>query len=239
MAHSSALQRNYPCAFAFSLSATYLPHQEIWIGEDMTTILVAILVIIFIHFICSGNSVSSGSGSGHFSEWFEPPEKRVGRRGEEKATQMISQLLTPDDHLLTNVQISAEGKAAELDNVIVNQYGIFIIEVKNYNGRLIGEIDDYEWQKYHTTDAGNTYCKTVKNPIKQVNRQVYVLHKYLEHHGIHAWVNGYTILLYNNSPVKSAQILTCAKDIQAAVHTPGRTRLSQKEIRSIVELLRS
>lgn len=43
----------------------------------------------------------------------------------------------------------------------MNQYGIFIIEVKNYSGKLVGTEDDYEWQKYHTTPSGNTYFKMV------------------------------------------------------------------------------
>lgn len=114
---------------------------------------------------------------------FEALERRAGRIGEQKATHIISSVLREDDRLFTNVQVNYENEPAELDNVIVNKFGVFIIEVKNYNGSLVGNEDDYEWVKYHTTDAGDTCSKIVKNPIKQVKRQVYVLAKFLEYYG--------------------------------------------------------
>lgn len=58
--------------------------------------------------------------------------------------------------------------------MVINRYGVFIIEVKNYKGELVGNGDDYEWKKYKTTGAGNTYEKTVKNPIRQVKRQIHM-----------------------------------------------------------------
>ena len=35
--------------------------------------------------------------------------------------------------MLTNIKISFEEREAELDNVVINNRGVFIIEVKNYN----------------------------------------------------------------------------------------------------------
>ena len=169
---------------------------------------------------------------------FESPERRVGRIGEQQATHIISSVLREDDRLFTNVRVGYEDKPAELDNVIVNKFGVFIIEVKNYNGRLVGNEDDYEWVKYHTTDAGNTYSKTVKNPIKQVKRQVYVLAKFLEYYGtVRVWIEGYALLLQGNSPVESDYILCSIQDIDKAIHTPNRNRLTQKNIEEITKLL--
>lgn len=169
---------------------------------------------------------------------FEAPERRVGRLGEERAAEIIRSVLKEDDRLFTNVQISYEDKPAELDNVIVNKYGVFIIEVKNYNGTLVGKEDDYEWVKYHTTDAGNTYSKMVKNPIKQVKRQVYILAKYLEYYSpTRGWVEGYAMLLDGNSPVESGYILSSIEDIDRAIHTPKRNRLTPKTINEIAKLV--
>ena len=168
---------------------------------------------------------------------FEPPEKRAGRRGEAFAADVIRQVLREDDHLLTNVRISIPEKETELDNVVVNKYGVFIIEVKNYKGELVGNEDDYEWEKYKTTDAGNTYEKTVKNPIRQVKRQIHILAKYLEYYGMDVWVKGYVILLCRNSPVDSELVLGSIADIDRVLHTPDRPRLDKKTVEKIVELL--
>ena len=191
---------------------------------------IAILAIIIIIIIASNNH--------DFSETtFESPVEYAGRRGEQAAADIIRNILREGDFLFTNVEITYEDKPAELDNVIVNKYGVFIIEVKNYNGKLIGTEDDYEWTKHHTTDAGNTYSKAVKNPIKQVKRQVYILAKYLEYYGSSVWVSGYAFLLHGNSPIESEYVLSSIDDIDKAIHTRGRSMLNQQTIKSIIKLL--
>lgn len=62
------------------------------------------------------------------------------------ATNLIREVLNEDDRLFTNVNIECDGMSAELDNVIVNSYGVFIIETKNYKGRLYGNEDDYKFK---------------------------------------------------------------------------------------------
>ena len=166
-----------------------------------------------------------------------PEYKRVGIRGEEAAVKAIQSVLRDGDRLFTNVSIEYDGKPAELDNVIVNKYGVFIIEVKNYSGQIVGGEDDYEWHKYKTTEAGNTYEKMVKNPIKQVKRQTYVLAKYLDYYGTRVWIRGYAILLQGNSPVKSSYILTSLSDVDRAIHTADRKMLDVKTVEKISELL--
>ena len=160
----------------------------------------------------------------------EDPVKRAGRRGEEVATDIISRVLTDDDILLTNVRISFEGSRSEVDNLIINSHGVFIIEAKNYVGELVGGLDDYEWKKYKTTPGGDIYCKTVKNPIKQVKRQTYILSHILRQHKLDVWVDGYVILLEKNSPVDDNMILESLSDIDKAIHGFGSNPLSDKEI---------
>ncbi len=97
-------------------------------------------------------------------------------------------MLKEKDLLFSNVSIEIEGKRTELDHIIVNNRGIFIIEVKNYSGSLMGTDNDYEWVKTKISSSGNSYTKIVKNPIKQVNRQVYLLAQFLKYYGVDVWV---------------------------------------------------
>lgn len=202
----------------------------------MIVLMIAAVIVLIIVIAESSTAQTSNKP---FHPWiFETAERRVGRIGEHKATHIISSVLREDDRLFTNVQINYADKPAELDNVIVNKFGVFIIEVKNYNGRLVGNEDDYEWVKYHTTDAGNTYSKTVKNPIKQVKRQIYVLAKFLGYYGsVRVWIEGYALLLHGNSPVVSEYVLSSIQDIDRAVHTPNRNHLTQGHIEEIIKLL--
>lgn len=171
-------------------------------------------------------------------DWtFESASERAGRNGEEIAAEIISRVLGEGDHLLTNIEIAYDGRRAEMDCIVINRFGVFVFEVKNYSGQLIGDEDDYEWQKIKITDAGNMYAKQVKNPIRQLKRQVYLLAHYLQGHRIRAWVEGRVILLHQNSPVDSGLVIFGLSDIDRAIHTEGKNHLRPKEIGQIITLL--
>ena len=171
------------------------------------------------------------------SRYIEPGHRRAGRRGEEYVSDLIRDILNEDDILLNNVSIFADDKEAELDNVIVNKNGVFVIEVKNYSGTLVGDEDDYEWVKKKISSGGELYIKNVKNPIKQVKRQVYILSQFLRDNKINAWIDGYVFLVERNSPVYSEYVLESEGDIDEVIHKPGKKPLSEKAVIKITNLL--
>lgn len=207
-------------------------------GVDSVKYIIIAAAVIVLVAIAVALAAKSGSRTGSITGGiFTSPEKRAGINGEKYATYEIKKCLDSDDLLLTNVCVEFNGKRAELDNLIINRSGVYIIEVKSYRGRLFGGADDYEWEKYKVTDAGNVYEQTVKNPIKQVNRQVYVLANYLKSRGIRVWVSGYAYLVYNNSPVQSDTVLESLGDIYSALHPVGKSCLSSAQIKRIKDLL--
>ncbi len=167
----------------------------------------------------------------------EPPEVVAGKQGEAVAANAIAGILRDDDRMFTNVEVSYGDMRTELDVVVVNKNGVFVIEVKNYSGCLSGSESDYEWEKHHTSRGGNTYVKTVKNPIRQVKRQVHILAGYLRSFGIQVWVEGYVFFLQTESPVHSDLVLRNLNEIDLAVHSPQKQRLSENTILTIAEKL--
>lgn len=164
--------------------------------------------------------------------------KRIaGEIGENKAASIISQMIDKNDVLLRNVSVTYEGKETELDNVIISKRGLFIIEVKNYNGELEGDEESYEWKKYKSTRDGKVYSKKVRNPIKQVKRQIYILGNYLRYYGIDIWINGYVYLLNSNSPVYSDYVLDNINEMDKVLHKKSERYLNKDTINKIIELL--
>lgn len=197
----------------------------------ITSGLIIIIFITIIYII-----VSRGA---YFSSEFG--KKRAGEIGEDIAFDYINQVLTLEDYIFRNVVIEYDGKKCECDYIIVNKYGIFIIEIKNCNGKLSGKLDDYNWTKTKITDAGNEYVSTVYNPIKQVNRQVYILAKFLKDSDFNIWIKGYFIIL-NDYSVISEQALYSKEDIARAIHTRAKENkkyISKHTQEEIVCLLRS
>ena len=124
-----------------------------------------------------------------------------------------------------------------MEHISVNNRGIFIIEVKNYSGSLMGTDNDYEWVKTKISSSGNSYTKIVKNPIKQVNRQVYLLAQFLKYYGVDVWVEGYTFFVQGNSPVHCKQVLESAQVINHVIHNGVNRNLTNAKVQEIQKLL--
>ncbi len=170
--------------------------------------------------------------SGDRNSQNEEQERRLaGEHGEEVVTAEIERVMRKDDYLFTNVKISFKGKRTECDNIIVNNFGVFIIEVKNYSGSLSGNENDDKWveRKYFEE-------KNVKNPIKQVRRQIDILSKLLKNNGLRAWIEGYVIFIDNNSPVNSKYIISL-DDIDRVIHTQGKNKLSNEQVEKISNII--
>lgn len=203
--------------------------------ELIVMMIVIVIMIIFVIFL--SYLISSSFSSSHNQSSFEDAQKKAGRYGERVAIHLIQEILNEKDVLLTNVKISFEDRETELDDVIINNRGVFIIEVKNYSGTLSGDEDDFEWIKNKETEAGIFYHKMVKNPIKQVKRQISILSQYLRENGVFIWVEGYTFLVENNSPINSSYVLNTQKDIHTAIHLGTNNKITKKTKEKIIKLL--
>lgn len=188
--------------------------------------------IIFLFFIIVIVVVRIGNKS-----FIESQQKQAGRRGEIIARQVIQEILRDDDILLNNVKLYADNKQAEADNIIINSRGIFIFEVKNLRGTLLGDEDTYDWLQIKDAGYGNAYQKTVKNPIKQVKRQIYILSKLLKDNGINIWIEGYVFFVQGNSPVQSDYVVDTQADIDRIIHDGKNQHISVAVINSIREIL--
>lgn len=163
---------------------------------------------------------------------FESRRKKAGRRGENMIANKIQNIKNDKDMWLRNIVLIYE-QTTELDNVIINENGVFIIEVKNWTGKIIGNENDFKWKKY------SGYWKAIKNPIKQVKRQIYILSSFLKSYGINVWIEGYVIFVNDNSPCKSEYILNDIDELELILHDKMRKQLNKKQMNQIFELLKN
>lgn len=163
--------------------------------------------------------------------------KSAGNRGEAYFNNMLKSILRNDDVLIRNVCLQVNGKEAEIDSLIINNNGIFIVEVKNYNGRLYGDIDDFEWTKEKISPGGNVFYKQVKNPIKQIKRQTYILSQFLKENNIRVWISGYAYFINGNSPVDDDCVINDIDELDRIIHTPGNKLYDDRLINKVIEAL--
>lgn len=171
----------------------------------------------------------------------ESERERAGKVAEKQAYNYIVQVKTEDDIILNNVEFVYNNQRCEIDYVVINKYGVFIIEVKYYSGYIEGDSNSRVWSKTKITSYGNTYVKQFNSPLKQLNWHVDSLAKYLRENGIHVWVKGYSMILNNeHSQVDSEQVLHNTEEIDIAIHTralENKYELSKSKIDKIIGLL--
>lgn len=113
----------------------------------------------------------------------------AGINGERIATKLLSTL--PDGYtVFQNVIVTYDSKKSEIDNIVVGRSGVFIIEVKNQNSLIEGDLIEIYWRQHKVGRGGTPYTDEMYSPVKQVGTQIYCLANYLRQNGVNTYIQG-------------------------------------------------
>ena len=87
---------------------------------------------------------------------------KKGQLGEEEVQRILSRLPREEYMVLNDVLLPTKNGTTQIDHVVVSLYGIFVIEAKNYQGKIYGTRNSEKWSQYIN---GEEY--QFRNPIKQ------------------------------------------------------------------------
>lgn len=127
----------------------------------------------------------------------EKPQKRrkedTGKLGEMEVIKVLGQTIEGRQYILNNYMIEENGKSSQIDHIVINPYGVFVIETKNYSGMIYGYEDQQEWtQVLSSGKVKNRFY----NPIKQNKTHVARLKKILPSDTI---INSLVVMVQNNT----------------------------------------
>ena len=84
------------------------------------------------------------------------------------------------DRIIYNLSIPGRKKGeTQIDFILLDETGLYVIEAKGYSGTVTGSIDDVKWTKSSTDSEGNTWTKQLMNPIFQNKGHIHYLKKLL------------------------------------------------------------
>lgn len=190
--------------------------------------IIVIIFFVIILFIFLLLSLSNG----------EDQKRIAGKEGGLQAKKILNHYLNENDLLLNNLNISIHGRNTELDYVVINNNGVFIFEVKNFSGQLVGDEDDQYWNKYKISRGNKEYIKKIRNPIKQLKREIYLLKEYLKYYGVDLWIEGYVLFVNMNSPVESEYTVNDKSEIDDILHLRRNQVLTKNQIEKIISILK-
>ena len=137
----------------------------------------ALLIAVF---VCLGDSISK-----HADE-----DILVSGMCGEKITTKVLATLPSDYTVFQNIRVTYGVKKSEIDNIVVGRSGVFIVEVKNHNGHIVGDLKDLYWTQHKVGRGGTPYTNKVYNPVKQVGTHIYCLANYLRQNGVNTYIEG-------------------------------------------------
>ena len=101
--------------------------------------------------------------------YLKRPETR-GKHGEHKVKRIIGKTIENEQYIINDLTVANEGKTSQIDHVVINPRGVFVIETKNYSGKIYGSENQREWTQ--VLAYGNVRNK-LYNPLKQNATHVY------------------------------------------------------------------
>lgn len=105
--------------------------------------------------------------------FFNTP-KGKGILGEYKVRRVLGRTKVGKKYVINNVTVVNEGKSSQIDHILINLKGIFVIETKNYSGQIYGQEHQGEWTQVL---AYGKVKNKLYNPIMQNKTHVYALSK--------------------------------------------------------------
>ena len=119
--------------------------------------LIIILVILFIILIV----------------YLKHPSTR-GKHGENKVRRVIGETVENEQYVINDFILANDGKSSQIDHIVINPHGIFVIETKNYSGEIYGSENQREWTQ--VLAYGKVKYK-LYNPLKQNATHIYNVKK--------------------------------------------------------------
>ena len=112
----------------------------------------------------------------------KPTVEEIGEHGE----NLVSQFLSNDPNSIVFNDITLVDyktkKSSQIDNIVIRPNGVFVIETKNYAGRVYGNDSQRVWTQ--VLAYGNNKNRFY-NPVKQNATHIYFLARVLKQHNIY------------------------------------------------------
>ena len=93
-----------------------------------------------------------------------------GEEGEKIVGKYLKKLNQKNYEVFHDLQFSINGKISQIDHLVISNYGVFVIETKNYKGMIKGREHDANW-----TQIIGKYKNPFYSPIRQNRGHIYAL----------------------------------------------------------------
>ncbi|MBO4572509.1 MAG: NERD domain-containing protein [Clostridia bacterium] len=142
---------------------------------------------------------------------------------------VVGETLENVQYVINNLIVDNNGATSQIDHIVINPRGVFVIETKNYSGEIYGSENQREWTQ--VLAYGNVKNK-LYNPLKQNATHVYNVKKIVGNLPVYSLV----VFAQNNTEHIEAKNVIPLSSLKSALSS-GKSVLSQKQMESAYHLL--
>lgn len=165
-----------------------------------------------------------------FVIYLKRPETR-GKRGEKKVKRVIGKTIENEQYVINDLIVINDNKTSQIDHIVINSRGIFVIETKNYSGEIYGSENQREWTQ--VLAYGNIKNK-LYNPLKQNATHVYNVKRIVGNLPVHSLI----VFVQNNTYHIGANNVIPLSALRSVLQH-GENVLTVKQMKNAYEALLS
>lgn len=155
-----------------------------------------------------------------------------GILGERKVRRKVGKTKEGVQYVLNDVLFDTENKSCQIDHIVINENGVFVIETKNYSGRIYGTDGQHEWTQ--VLQYGKVKNK-LYNPVKQNQTHIYELQKII---GKEAPIKSLIVFVQNNTKYINSKYVFSLNEIKKIINQPiSNTTLTAENMSGINDLI--
>ena len=160
--------------------------------------------------------------------YLKRPETR-GKYGEFKVKWKIGKTKENEQYVINDLIIPNNGGTSQIDHIVINPRGVFVIETKNYSGRIYGTEAQREWTQVL---AYGKVKNKLYNPLKQNATHIYNVKKIIGDLPVYSLI----VFVQNNTHYIEANHVIPLTALKRALRS-GDTILTAPKMKEIYDLL--
>ena len=132
--------------------------------------------IFLVIFVCVGYVIIGFYKAYRDNMGLDDFKESKGLAGEKEVEYELSDLSKLRYKVIHDVYIpyNNSNKTAQCDHIIISKFGVFVIETKNYSGKIVGKVKDEKWKQILGKKTYEFY-----NPIMQNDTHINAVAQYL------------------------------------------------------------
>lgn len=156
---------------------------------------------------------------------------KAGVEGEKETLRQLKKL-QHHMHILSHITLQYKGQQCEIDQLIIDSSQIYIVETKNYKGYLKGNIQDEKW-----TQIKNNTTKIVNNPVKQVQRQAYILNQILKQYKIDIPIKTCVYAMNCRYEGDAYSVYTSEQSLLNTIKKNNTYQINKLQVKNIIKII--